>query len=264
MTNKHGDFIWYELLTADAEGAKAFYEAVIGWNMTTGHEADDNYGFITRADGGMTGGVMRLNDEMANHGARPCWLGYIGVDNCDATVAAVESAGGKTLMPARDIDMAGRIALVADNGGVPFYVMTPAPRSEGQVSTSFSPMPNPGACGWNELSSADPSAAKDFYGKLFGWVKEGGMDMGPMGEYEFLKVGDGRHTLGALMPKMPETPVPAWTYYFWVDGVDRAAAAVTANGGQIVNGPSEVPGPLWIVNGIDPQGAAFALVGPQK
>jgi uncharacterized protein len=29
-------------------------------------------------------------------------------------------------------------------------------------------------------------------------------------------------------------------------------------------GPHEVPGSLWIVLGIDPQGATFSLVGPKK
>ena len=26
-------FIWYELMTPDPEGAKAFYDAVVGWNI---------------------------------------------------------------------------------------------------------------------------------------------------------------------------------------------------------------------------------------
>ena len=26
-------FIWYELMTPDADGAKAFYDAVVGWSI---------------------------------------------------------------------------------------------------------------------------------------------------------------------------------------------------------------------------------------
>lgn len=33
MSNKHGDFIWYELLTDDIEGAQAFYSKVVGWQV---------------------------------------------------------------------------------------------------------------------------------------------------------------------------------------------------------------------------------------
>ena len=31
MPNKHGDFIWYELLTSDADAAQRFYGDVVGW-----------------------------------------------------------------------------------------------------------------------------------------------------------------------------------------------------------------------------------------
>ena len=37
-----------------------------------------------------------------------------------------------------------------------------------------------------------------------------------------------------------------------------------AAGGQIVSGPMEVPGGSWILQGMDPQGAMFALVAPAK
>jgi len=44
-----------------------------------------------------------------------------------------------------------------------------------------------------------------------------------------------------------------------VPDVHEAAERVKANGGQVLNGPMEVPGGDWIVSGRDPQGAAFAL-----
>ena len=37
-----------------------------------------------------------------------------------------------------------------------------------------------------------------------------------------------------------------------------------AAGGKIVNGPMPVPTGRWIVQGIDPQGAMFALLAPTK
>jgi len=39
--------------------------------------------------------------------------------------------------------------------------------------------------------------------------------------------------------------------------VERAKAG----GGEIINGPMQVPGGSWIVQAKDPQGAMFALVG---
>jgi hypothetical protein len=56
-------------------------------------------------------------------------------------------------------------------------------------------------------------------------------------------------------------PVPNWLYYFNVSDIDAAVDRVKTGGGQILNGPMQVPGGDWIVQGKDPQGAMFALVG---
>ena len=37
-TRDRGNFIWYELMTTDADGAKAFYDAVVGWNIESAVE----------------------------------------------------------------------------------------------------------------------------------------------------------------------------------------------------------------------------------
>lgn len=259
MGTLQGSWVWYELMSSDPEGSKAFYEAVVGWSMTTGHGDTNNYGFITAEDKAMVGGVLRLTSEMTGHGARPCWLGYIGVDDVDASIAKIEAAGGKTLMSANDIEMAGRVAMVSDAGGAPIYIMTPNPPPGGGESTAFAPKPNPGHCGWNELMAADGPRETAFYSAQFGWSLPEPMDMGPMGQYQFI-AHDGER-VGAIMTKAPQVPNAMWNHYFWVPSIDAAAAAIKASGGQVINGPMEVPGPLWIVQGIDPQGAAFALVG---
>jgi predicted enzyme related to lactoylglutathione lyase len=256
-----GSWIWYELMTPDADGSKAFYDRVVGWNIQTTHGDDAAYGFINTADGGMTGGVLHLTADMQQNGARPCWLGYIGVDDVDASLTAIEAAGGKVLMPARDIEMAGRIAMVADPNGAPFYVMTPTPPPRGGESTAFSPT-LPGRCAWNELMGADQQAALDFYTGLFGWALPEPMDMGAMGTYQF--VAHDNVTTGAIMRKPPQAPVSAWTHYFRVADIKAAKAAAEEAGGQIMTGPMEVPNGDWIIQGMDPQGAFFALVGANQ
>ncbi|HWC56002.1 MAG TPA: hypothetical protein VG434_03425, partial [Sphingomicrobium sp.] len=69
--NPPGDFIWYELMTPDAEDSKAFYDAVVGWNIGEGVAEYNGYRMIGTADGSFTGGVLPLTDEMRQHGARP-------------------------------------------------------------------------------------------------------------------------------------------------------------------------------------------------
>ena len=114
MNKSAGGFIWYELMTTDPFAATAFYEPVVGWSVSTGHATDDDYGFIARSDGGMAGGVLRLSPDIVEHGARPAWIGYLHIVDINAAVSEIEAAGGKSLMPARDVEIAGRFAMIAD------------------------------------------------------------------------------------------------------------------------------------------------------
>src|SRR5213595_114581 len=98
--NPAGAFIWYELMTTDAGGAKAFYDAVVGWNIGEAVPEFNGYRMIGRTDGKAAGGILPLTDEMRQHGASPTWLGYIHVEDVDQSLAAIEQAGGKALMPA--------------------------------------------------------------------------------------------------------------------------------------------------------------------
>ena len=61
-----------------------------------------------------------------------------------------------------------------------------------------------------------------------------------------------------------QTPASFWLYYVNVDALDPAVERIKSKGGQIVNGPNEVPGGQWIVQALDPQGAVFALVAPKR
>jgi uncharacterized protein len=115
---------------------------------------------------------------------------------------------------------------------------------------------------WNELATTDPEGAIAFYGQQFGWNQEGDMDMGEMGKYRFIQ--NRGTTIGAVMPKPAQLPVTLWTYYIGVEDIDRALDAIKAGGGQVLNGPMEIPGGEFAVNAMDPQGASFGLVGPRK
>ena len=261
--NSNGGFIWYELMTPDPDAAKAFYDTVVGWSIEAQSQFPNGYRMIGRSDGGFAGGVLPLDAEMQQHGARPTWLGYLYVDDVDASVADIEKAGGKTFMPAFDIPNIGRVAMVADPAGAPFYIMKPIP-PEGQPdaqSDVFS-TDQPQHVRWNELSTTNPDGAVEFYRRHFGWGQEGDMDMGEMGKYRFIQ--NGPTTIGAIMRKPPQLPVSLWTYYVGVDDIDRAAEAITSGGGQILNGPMEIPGGEFALNAMDPQGAPFGLVGPRK
>jgi hypothetical protein len=69
---------------------------------------------------------------------------------------------------------------------------------------------------------------------------------------------------GGMMTKTPQIPVSSWGFYFNVDSINAAIKRVQSGGGKIVNGPTQVPGGAWIINGQDPQGAMFSLVSSKE
>jgi uncharacterized protein len=147
--------------------------------------------------------------------------------------------------------------------GAPFYVMKPTPpANDPNAQSDVFSVDQPQHVRWNELATTDPDAALNFYRKQFGWDQEGDMDMGEMGKYRFIQ--DRGTNIGAVMRKPPQLPASMWSYYIGVDDIDRALEAIKAGGGQVLNGPMEIPGGEFAVNGMDPQGAAFGLVGPRK
>jgi predicted enzyme related to lactoylglutathione lyase len=260
-SNPRGDFIWYELMTPDPEGSKAFYDAVVGWDIGEGVAEYNGYRMINAPGGGFAGGVLPLNAEMQQHGARPTWLGYVYVGDVDHAVRSIEAAGGKTLVPPTDIPNVGRISMVTDPQGAPFYVMKPIPPADNPDAQSdvFSPA-KIGRCGWNELQTTESEAARRFYGEQFGWDSGDFMDMGPLGEYRFWD-HDGTR-LGAVFNATTGQP-PHWRYYFRVPSISAAKQTAEQKGGTIDMGPHQVPTGDWIIVGTDPQGAEFALVGGQ-
>jgi predicted enzyme related to lactoylglutathione lyase len=256
MTGQVGNFVWYELMTEDAKAAADFYSKVVGWEAKDSGMPGMDYTIVS-AGPAMIGGIMKLPDEARSMGARPGWIGYIGVDDVDAYAKRVVAAGGMVFRPPADIPSVGRFAVVADPHGAAFILFKGAREAPAQDNA----LGSPGHVGWHELLAGDLAGAFAFYAGLFPWTKAEAIDMGPMGVYQIF-AANGRQ-IGGMMAKRPEMPMAAWVYYFDVDAIDAAVGRVTAAGGAVVNGPQEVPGG-WIVRGKDPQGAIFALYAPKR
>jgi uncharacterized protein len=267
MTNKHGDFIWYELMTKDADAAGDFYGKVIGWTSTPSGQPGMDYRFFSSSDSSDpkdgVGGYMAITPEMEAGGARPAWVGYIGVDDVDACYAAITAAGGDALMPPTDLEGVGRMAMVSDPQRAPFYIMKGA---SDETSHSFAAFePKVGHCAWNELASSDPEAAIGFYHAQFGWNAAGESDMGDMGAYRFLQASEERFLVGAVYQKVEADPQSHWLFYFRVVNLDAAMATIKELGGQIFMEPVPVPEREdFSLIAYDPEGAPFGLIGPRK
>ncbi len=245
-------FIWHDLMTNDVEGAKTFYASVLGWTYSI--QPPDYH--LAQVGGGDMGGIMATPAEAKD--IPPFWAGYVFTPDVDATCSAVKSLGGTVCKEPWDIPGILRMAVIADPTGATLNVMQPLMQGE----RTDHPPGTQGTVGWNELHAGDLDAARDFYAALFGWSKGTALDMGPMGTYQLFQVGG--IDVGGMMQKQAGMPMPCWVYYFNVDGIDAAASRVNEGGGKIIMGPHEVPGGQWIINGMDPQGAMFALVSLTK
>ena len=121
----------------------------------------------------------------------------------------------------------------------------------------FAAAPSSGDFSWHELVTSDFKTAFDFYRPLFQWEKIGEYDMDEMGTY--FMFGQHGQTYGGIFNRAPDMPPPSWLSYICVGDVDAAAGTVKQGGGKVILGPMEVPGGDHILQGIDPQGAWFAL-----
>jgi len=122
-----------------------------------------------------------------------------------------------------------------------------------------------GAFCWVELGTTDATAAKAFYGGLFGWTPED-MPMAPGQTYTMLKLAG--LELGAmytLTEEMRRQGVPPnWMLYVNVGSVDEMIAKVAAAGGEVVTGPFDVAdaGRMAVLR--DPQGAVVSIWQPKN
>ena len=247
-------FVWYDLATSDLGAAETFYRNVIGWDANDSGMDDRSYTIFSNGTI-FVAGLMPIT-EACEEGMQPCWSGYVGVDDVDVYAKRLEAAGGKIHRAPEDIPGVGRFAVAADPQGAGFILFTPADSSIPQPETRPDAA---GHIGWHELTTSDHEQAFAFYSGLFGWTKTDAMDMGPMGIYQMFATG------GEAIGGMMNGPGSArWLYYINVDAIDECSARVLKHGGKITNGPQEVPGPMWVVQCMDPQGAHFAMVAPTR
>lgn len=253
MSEDRGRFVWYDLMTTDTDAAKSFYTKLIGWG-TEEWDGPMPYTMWTHKKVSL-GGVNALPEEAKKAGAPPHWLGYVHTSDVDKTVAAATDNQGKVMVPAQDIPTVGRFAVLNDPQGAMFAVFTPGGDAPGNPGA-----PEIGEFSWHELATTDYENAWGFYETLFGWQKLDAMDMGEAGMYQMFTRKGSEIPMGGMYNKPKEMPgPPAWLFYARVKDVNKSVDTVKKLGGQILNGPMEVPGGDQIVQCLDPQGAAFAL-----
>ena len=122
-----GSVIWNENLSREFDANKAFYQAVFGYSY--GDMSADGFQYATLDLGGRpVGGIGGIGaDQPASTPAR--WNTYFGVEDTDTVVARAAQLGGQVIAPAFDSPY-GRMAVLSDDQGAVFSVMTAGPEQE--------------------------------------------------------------------------------------------------------------------------------------
>jgi len=119
--------------------------------------------------------------------------------------------------------------------------------------------PLPGKFVWFELVSTDAKKAQDFYGQVLGW-KAVSFPMGSS-TYDIIYAGDTADTMiGGYAPPRNGRHPSHWISYVSVEDVDATVRAAAANGGKVVEPPSDIPGVGRTAGIADPQGAELHLL----
>ena len=93
--------------------ASKFYADAFGWSIQVEPSFDYH---MFQADPGPGGGFVKVGDETGSYKTGEVLI-YISTDDIDATLAKVESLGGKTLLPKTEIPQTGWFAFFADSAG---------------------------------------------------------------------------------------------------------------------------------------------------
>jgi uncharacterized protein len=115
-----GAFHWNELTTDDPEKAKSFYEQALGYSVEAMDMPQGKY-YLFKNGEESRGGMMKSPHEGPN-----AWVQYITVESVDDALERCKSNGGKGLMGPMDVEGIGRFAVLADDTGAAFGVITPA------------------------------------------------------------------------------------------------------------------------------------------
>lgn len=222
-------FCRLELRTTNIAAARAFYSALLG-------------------DSGLD--IVPLPPEALARGARPHWLGHLGVDDVARTVQAFVERGATRLGPTRPTADGGEVAIVRDPGGAVVALAT-APSTPVRADVV-----------WHVLNTTDLARVTASYSELFGWQLTERLDLGALGVYQQFAWHPGGASVGSMTDITGRPDIhPHWLFHVHVAALEPALAVVRAAGGLVI-GPFVLPGGERIAVCDDPQGAAFALREP--
>ncbi|MFC8723137.1 VOC family protein [Kitasatospora sp. NPDC057198] len=245
-----GTPVWADAVSADPEGAKAFYGEVLGWTFD---EAASELGGYARAlkDGRAVAAIV---PPAPGQESGTAWVLHLAAADAAAAAERVRAAGGTVLVEPVKVGEHGTTAIARDPAGVVFGLW------QAGTQQGFELRDAPGGYGWAEVFTRDTAAANAFFPRVFPYRVRKIVD--DRVDYSVYSLGE-VPALGAMGmgPDVPAQVPPYISVYFVVDDCDAAAGRAVQAGGQLVFGPMTTPFGRS-ASFVDPQGAAFSLIDP--
>jgi hypothetical protein len=246
----HGLFSWADGQSTDVEKSKAFYTAVMGWSYEDIPIGNGQFYTMFKFDGEDVAGMGQMQPDLQAQGVPSNWSSHVAVDDVDALAPKVTELGGIILMEPMDVLDSGRMVYLQDPTGAQVGLwQAKNHKGSGLVNT-------PGAMTWNELTTTDTQAVRDFYAGLLGWTYQ------KMEGMEYYVIMNGNRPNGGIMPKPAEMgDMPSvWTVYFSVADVEKTVEKAQAAGGTVMGGIMDAGenGRFAIIT--DPTGMAAAFI----
>jgi predicted enzyme related to lactoylglutathione lyase len=111
-----GDWCHIEFLTSDATSSKRFYGEVFGWQFEDIPGGD--YVNVRTSEDGIEGGIGGVAQSTGTAPKAPNGLyAYLLAPDMDATLDAIEKAGGEIVIPKTDVFGMGEFAHFRDPDG---------------------------------------------------------------------------------------------------------------------------------------------------
>lgn len=242
-----GTPVWIELAGSDLDASAAFYGALFGWSRAPYNQGTFDFSLGQLEIGGL---LPKVGD------APDAWNVYLKVDDIEATLLAAAAEGGRILHEPVDEAADGVWAFLEDPSGAEFGVW------QAESFPGFESHGVPGAPCWFELHTKDFAAAVPFYEKVFGCRVT---SLGDSDAFRMVVFGEPETAYAGIYDaaRSELTTRSQWMTYFAVKDADAAASVVSANGGQVIDGPRDSPYGR-MSHAADSTGAAFTFIQRPK
>lgn len=250
-TNKlvPGRFVWGDLFTTDPAASTEYYTKLFGWTSRS-YEADGkSYTLLTNGTVPVCGIVKGPASPDNSPAAR--WIGYISVADIDKAAKAAVARKGRVIIEPRMVPDRGMHAVLADNEGALFGLMT---------SSSGDPedyLAEPNQWMWISLFAREPRDVLPFYRTVAGWTEHDDYRTANPDDYVLSAGGFARAGLSKIQTgsKAP----PTWVGFVRVTNVKEMTERAILLGGRALLNPRAITSGNEVAIISDPQGATFAL-----